>query len=724
MSKTRNLFESFQNNLNESQGRKLSFEEYKDLYDPYCNLTDDELYSMWQIDKDKLYTDEEIEQIKSEVEGFFDMEESALKEDELKNIRRILTTKFMPKTDPDAEWKAEVEERDRNNKALWNWKEKGIKPDFKVFCYNCGKEIIDRDDLDGLDHDLDVAYCKDCWTSMNESEIDGIELSPDEELIYNDIMNKDYDLEFDYLDNDEQNEYLEVAKSIRRLGPEEAFIDIADEVKEKAKENHLETDLLTYVYLNLNKLNESALNERERIYKKGDTVYWIGAGNEISAEGQIIDFPDKERMTIKWDDGEVNTYSIGHPDIEHEDDYTELEPDLNENVDYNNCVYQLVGGDYAGTYTREEAEKLPIKEDKLSPNYSEYRNNGGVVPREELDDQLQFKGYLGPMYNGTDKDGKHIIRYETQEVYDMMSESALNEKYSYKEVLEKELAKVQDWIANAAPDKNISGLEDKRDWLMWKLDQLDEGDSLEKVRKDSIEKGLLSEDYNPLNIKLFMNTWGNYNVNGADVDSIGGGWMDIEQAKDFLEKHSDEEPFINDVDGDVPFEINEYSNVEQVIEWLEAYENLSDNEQDTFAAIMEDQNDDFESAMSILESGDYVFFAGVDNEEDLGRAWVDMVGGIEGVSNPENYVDEDAYRESWREAAESSVREDNPDIDEDSDEFENLVEEWLNSVVDEQLQLDIDEGRDLSEYFDYEALGNDLYNDGFFFANTGAIQTL
>lgn len=239
---------------------------------------------------------------------------------------------------------------------------------------------------------------------------------------------------------------------------------------------------------------------------------------------------------------------------------------------------------------------------------------------------------------------------------------------------------------------------------------------------ESIQNNL-NEEYNPLNIKLFMNTWGNYNVNGADVDSIGGGWMDIEQVKDFLEKHSNEEPFINDVDGDAPFEINEYSNVEQVIEWLEAYENLSENEQEAFSAIMEDQNDDFESTMDILESGDYIFFAGVNNEEDLGRAWVDMVGGFEGVSNPENYIDEDAYRESWRDAAESDARESNPDLDEDSDEFNQIVEQWLDSIVPEELQNDIDAGKDLTEYFDYEALGNDLYNDGFFFAKTGAIQT-
>lgn len=397
---------------------------------------------------------------------------------------------------------------------------------------------------------------------------------------------------------------------------------------------------------------------------------------------------------------------------------------LNEEADYNNYVYQLVGGDYAGTYTREEAEKLPIKEDKLSPDNSKYRNNGGVVPREELDNQLQFKGYLGPMYNGTDKDGKHIIRYETQEVYDMLSESVSNKtRKDYAETIKKELEKVQDSIANSDPNKNISGLESKRDFLMDKLSQLEES-SLENVRKDSIEKGLLTEEYNPLNIELFMNTWGNYNENGADVEQINGGWMKLEQAKEFLEAHKDEEPFINDTEGDIPFTIDEYSNPWVVIEQLEKIEELSEDERAAFTAIMEDQNDDFDTCMDILESGDYIFFPGVETEEELGEAWVDMIGGFEGVANKENYIDEKAYRESWREAAEESVRDDNPDIDEGSDEFYDLVEEWLDSVVEEQLEIDIADGNDLSDYFDYGALGRDLDFSGFYFASTGAIQVL
>ena len=52
---------------------------------------------------------------------------------------------------------------------------------------------------------------------------------------------------------------------------------------------------------------------------------------------------------------------------------------------------------------------------KVSPNYTEQRQRGACVPRKELDNQPKVNGYLGPMWDG-DK-----LRYETQEVYDMLS---------------------------------------------------------------------------------------------------------------------------------------------------------------------------------------------------------------------------------------------------------------------------------------------------------------
>lgn len=77
----------------------------------------------------------------------------------------------------------------------------------------------------------------------------GIDLTSDEEAQLDDIFDTDYDLVWDSLDDDEQEEYIEVANSIRKLGPEEAYIDVDEEVKEKAKENHLDADLLAYIYL-------------------------------------------------------------------------------------------------------------------------------------------------------------------------------------------------------------------------------------------------------------------------------------------------------------------------------------------------------------------------------------------------------------------------------------------------------------------------------------------
>lgn len=75
-------------------------------------------------------------------------------------------------------------------------------------------------------------------------------------------------------------------------------------------------------------------------------------------------------------------------------------------------VYQVVGGEFAGTYTREEVEELPC----FSGDYTEEGS------RPKLNNQPVLDGYLSPMVDGW-KDNKVVIRYETQEVYDMMSEA-------------------------------------------------------------------------------------------------------------------------------------------------------------------------------------------------------------------------------------------------------------------------------------------------------------
>ena len=90
------------------------------------------------------------------------------------------------------------------------------------------------------------------------------------------------------------------------------------------------------------------------------------------------------------------------------------EDTTDEGEEYDDFIYQLVGGKLAGEYTLEELKQLPIFTDEDSGD------NPGR--RKELKNQPILKDYYGPMWNGV-KNKKGIIRYETPEVYDMLSEN-------------------------------------------------------------------------------------------------------------------------------------------------------------------------------------------------------------------------------------------------------------------------------------------------------------
>lgn len=90
------------------------------------------------------------------------------------------------------------------------------------------------------------------------------------------------------------------------------------------------------------------------------------------------------------------------------------------------AIFEFVGGTLGSKrFTSQEIDELyEICGDGFSPNWSKYRERGAIVPREELDDRPKFKGYLGPMWDGTRRingEEVYVLRYETQEVYDMLS---------------------------------------------------------------------------------------------------------------------------------------------------------------------------------------------------------------------------------------------------------------------------------------------------------------
>ena len=87
---------------------------------------------------------------------------------------------------------------------------------------------------------------------------------------------------------------------------------------------------------------------------------------------------------------------------------------------------------------------------------------------------------------------------------------------------------------------------------------------------------ILTESEDNWVTNVYMNTWGNYNENGADVDKIDGGWKTPQEALDWCKEHSNEECFINDYQTNlgVDLDINEYSNTIETLEALIELEEL------------------------------------------------------------------------------------------------------------------------------------------------------
>lgn len=87
--------------------------------------------------------------------------------------------------------------------------------------------------------------------------------------------------------------------------------------------------------------------------------------------------------------------------------------------------------------------------------------------------------------------------------------------------------------------------------------------------------------------QIYLNTWGAYN-NGC----IGYGWMDPEDAREFIENNPDRdggEWFIADIDNytGVDFGSLDYADVDEIIDTIEALNNMEEWERDEIAAVME-----------------------------------------------------------------------------------------------------------------------------------------
>ena len=110
-------------------------------------------------------------------------------------------------------------------------------------------------------------------------------------------------------------------------------------------------------------------------------------------------------------------------------------------LDTSKYLYHFVGGELHGNMWRYAALEVRNLIKGYTDDLSELRSKGVLCKRKELDNQPIIEGYLSPMYDGVryevngklksewqcteeEKAGKeplHVIRYETQEVYNAMS---------------------------------------------------------------------------------------------------------------------------------------------------------------------------------------------------------------------------------------------------------------------------------------------------------------
>lgn len=120
-------------------------------------------------------------------------------------------------------------------------------------------------------------------------------------------------------------------------------------------------------------------------------------------------------------------------------------------------------------------------------------------------------------------------------------------------------------------------------------------------------------------ISIFLNTWGNYNENGAD----GGFWVDLpcnlDETLDRLAKSTGEqveemEVFINDFSVEIDgVYIDEYTDINRLNEIAEQLEEMDADELEKIEAIVETEGGSIEKAVEDIDK--YTYYSGYTLED-------------------------------------------------------------------------------------------------------------
>ena len=152
-------------------------------------------------------------------------------------------------------------------------------------------------------------------------------------------------------------------------------------------------------------------------------------------------------------------------------------------------------------------------------------------------------------------------------------------------------------------------------------------------------------------LNIFVNTWGNYNMNGAD----GGEWvtlpMDSEELKATLKKiadkmgDSDPEWAIHDYEWTTEWDgrdIGEMESITDLNEYIQALDNLEMWEQETYIAAVECWGYEY---VRIEDIEDYNLYPDIQSDYDLGYYWAEESGcyDLSSMGSLKNYIDYEAF---------------------------------------------------------------------------------
>ena len=154
---------------------------------------------------------------------------------------------------------------------------------------------------------------------------------------------------------------------------------------------------------------------------------------------------------------------------------------------------------------------------------------------------------------------------------------------------------------------------------------------------------------------------------------------------------------------------------QNVINILNEIDNFSDDEFDALEMAIDDQGPwYFEDTVDIINRGDYIYFPGVSTDEELGKAYIDMIGSVEDAIDKSRltfYIDIDEVADTFQRDAELSGDEESEDWDHDT--WYDIAAEMVENNPEEYVD----------DYFDYDAYGRDLrIEGGWYFGDLGAIS--